>query len=230
MKWSSVAGLMLIFVTPLQAQNAPLQGAGVVKSDRTLPKNTPILLQLDEGLSTRSRRQKKGDTFSLSVARNVMFRGYIVIPRGARATGHIAWQTRKGAFGKSGKMELEFDYIDIGDTRVPISGKHRAEGDGNGDATVATFVFLSMLGSGFITGHSAEVPAGQQFTVWTTDDVPVNLPAEDSQATKSPLVVSNQAGGLEAIPPANKKPPAPAKPALPPSQFGNGAVRCITCN
>lgn len=216
--------LVGVMTVPAIAQQQPALQVVPVSAVPVLPRNTQVLLALNETLSTRSKRQKQGDTFTLTVAQNVVFRGYVVIPRGARATGHISWQTRKGAFGKSGKMELAFDYIEIGDLRIPIEGRHREEGEGNSSATVATALFLSVLGSGFITGHSAELPAGHQFAVWTSEDTPVNLPGDAPAAIMPQGVVVAQR--LEAVPVAVKKPmPAPA--AAP--AFGNGKVRCLTC-
>jgi len=148
---------------------------------------------------------------------------YIVIPRGSRAIGTIVWRTGKGAFGKSGKMEVTFDYIEVGDTRIPIQGRHREEGEGNSSATVATFVLLSMLGSGFITGHSAEIPAGHQFTAWTKEDMPVQFPdGEQLTATAPP-------GVLAAQPFPNSRRPVTQAAEARPTRFGNSRVRCITC-
>ena len=228
MKALLAAVLVATMAAPGFAQQQPMLLAVPVSAGAVLPKNTQVVLSLNEALSTRSKRQKQGDTFDLTVARNVMFRGYVVIPRGARAIGHISWQTRKGAFGKSGKMELAFDYVLIGDMQIPITGRHREEGEGNGDAVTATFVFVSVLGSGLITGHSAEVPAGKEFVVWTSDDTPVNLPAT-MPAPAVGLVVQSPpviAGALDAVAVPVKK---AAAPPLPPKPFGNGKIRCTTC-
>ena len=220
-----LAGVLVVAMPmPVFAQVHPILDAVPVSSGWVLPRNTQVVLALNEALSTRSKRQKQGDIFTLTVAQNVIFRGYIVIPRGSKAEGHIAWQTRKGAFGKSGKMELAFDYIEVGNTRIAISGHHREEGEGNSDATVATFVFFSMLGSGLITGHSAEVPAGKQFIVWTTEESSINLPPDQALHDGQSGFVAGD--GLVAVPVVVRKPAAP--PAQP-KPFGNGKVKCVTC-
>lgn len=186
-----------------------------------LPRNTPVVLALNETLNTKSSRTKVGNTFTLSVAHNVKLGRYIVIPRGSKATGTVLWKTKKGGFGKSGKMEIALNFVEVGDQRIALEGHQREEGEGNSSATVATFVFLSMIGSGLITGHSAEIPAGREITAWTKEDVPVILP--DSVAANSP-----DANGIVAT-----LPPELAKKASTPEisrvPFGNGRMRCVTC-
>jgi hypothetical protein len=118
-------------------------------------------------------------------------------------------------------MEVSLDYIEVGDQRILLEGTHREEGEGNSTATVATFVFLSMLGSDFITGHSAELPAGRELTAWTKEDVPVQLPggATVTAPASSGVVVAT-------LLPGAKRPETDtdSKP-----NFGNRRVRCVTC-
>jgi hypothetical protein len=203
-----------------------------------LPRNTPVYLTVNETLNTKSRRTKKGSTFALSVEQPVRLGRYVVIPRGAKALGTVVYRTGKGAFGKSGKMEVSLDHIEVGDTRIPIEGRHREEGDGNSTATIATFVFVSMLGSGLITGHSAEIPAGQRLTAWTKEDMPVQMPPEEV-AQPGPSPVYHQPSTLTASPtppgvllatplPGSRPQPAAATVSAR-TDFGNGRIRCLTC-
>jgi hypothetical protein len=37
----------------------------------------------------------------------------------------MVWKTGKGAFGKSGKMDIEIKYLEMGGQRVPLIGKFR---------------------------------------------------------------------------------------------------------
>lgn len=217
MKRFTIALLAASLPFSVQAQ-VPIQ-AVASQASTILPQNTPVYLKLNDTLSTRSKAVKAGQTFTLSVSRSVRLGQYIVIPRGAKAIGTITWRTKKGGFGKSGKMEVSLDYVEVGDQRIPIEGKHREEGEGNSTATVATFVFVSMLGSGFITGHSAEIPAGHEFTAWTKDDVPVQLPgAEPAGVPVAGVVIASL--------PASAAMPATAPL---PHEFGNRHVKCDTC-
>lgn len=223
MKRFTIALFAASLPVSVQAQGpAPIQ-ATAIQTSTVLPRNTPVTLVLNDTLSTKSSRVKAGNTFTLSVASNVRLGQYIVIPRGARAVGTITWRTKKGGFGKSGKMEFSLDYVEVGDQRIPLEGKHREEGEGNSTATVATFALVSMLGSGFITGHSAEIPAGREFTAWTKEEVPVQLPGVGPNAVPAaPGVV------LASLPLGAGSMPTPTNvPASAP--FGNMHMKCVTC-
>lgn len=199
----------------------PIQAMPVDQVGTVLPRNTPVYLSLNETLNTKSARTKAGNTFTLSVMRDVVLQRHVVIPRGSRAIGTVVYRTRKGGFGKSGKIEISLDHIEVGDQRIAIQRRHREEGEGNSSATVATFMLLSMVGSGLITGHSAEIPAGREFTAWTTEDVPVQLIGD---VAAPPVTI---AGAVTARPMAGALPRV--APDVRPASFGNRHIRCLTC-
>lgn len=153
----------------------------------TLPANAELTLTPNSELS--SKTLKKGDTFTFSTVYDVMLNNYIVIPRGTRGQGHITWRTGKGAFGKSAKMEMTFDWIDIGGRRVTIEGKHRQEGSGNTAATLGTVIAVGVF-AGFVTGKSATVPNGMQLKAFTAEPIsfqPSGLAPVPQQAQVAPV-------------------------------------------
>lgn len=217
-----VVGLVLVcsgFASAGDAQAPPgLVALPPAPAAAVLPRNTQVLLRLDQTLTTKNKRAtKKGETFTLSVARNVLLDGYVVIPRGSKAVGSIPWRTGKGAFGKSGKIELSFDYIEVGEQRIAIAGRHREEGDGNSAATIGTALFLSVIGAGLITGRSAEIPQGREFTVWTSEEVAVSFAGARAPGTAGAGLVAAAAPAVEAS--GRRRNP----------EFGNARVRCDTC-
>lgn len=213
----ALAHVLVPGVSSAQA-SPPLVAVPLAPGAGVLPRNTQVVLRLDETLNTKNKRAtKKGETFTLSVARNVLLDGYVVIPRGSKAIGSIPWRTGKGAFGKSGKIELSFDYIEVGDQRIPIAGRHREEGQGNSAATIGTVLFLSIIGAGLITGHSAEIPRGREFTVWTTDEVPVSFAGPRAPGSAGAGLVAAAAPAVDAS--GRRRNP----------DFGNARVRCDTC-
>jgi hypothetical protein len=136
----------------------------------TMPANTAVVVRVNDEVN--SKRMKEGESFTLSVVGDVVYKGYVVIPRGSRATGQITWRTGKGAFGKSGKMEVEITSVDVEGNRIATTGKFRQEGEGNTIATVGA-VWVAGPFAAFVTGKSAVIPAGRELTIYTRDPVTI---------------------------------------------------------
>lgn len=144
-----------------------------------LPANAEVILRLNEPLSSEDKRL--GDNFSLTVAQDIKANGAIVIPRGTRAVGQVTYRKGKGGFGKSGKMELDFRYVDYGGRRIPIEGHYRQEGDGNGAAAVGAVLAAGVIGGLIVHGHSARIPQDHEFTAHLVDAIPF-APAASAEA------------------------------------------------
>jgi len=99
---------------PLQVQRADSAPTG----NAVLPANTEIVLETTQEITTKGKTWSEGDKFKLSVVDDVMLGEYIVIPRGTPAFGRINWMTSKGMFGKSGKMDIELEHLELGGRRI----------------------------------------------------------------------------------------------------------------
>jgi len=156
--------------------SAPLQAITAAPAPSALlPANTEILLRMNQEVTTRGSAWSEGDSFNMTVVHPVMLGSYIIIPQGTRAVGRITWLTSKGAFGKSGKMDIELQYLELGNRRIDLDGTYRQEGEGNTVATVAG-VFVASVFAGFITGRSASIPQGRELMATLETDIPVTLP------------------------------------------------------
>lgn len=157
-----------------EAQAAPAaeaEAAPVAPAQAALAANTPVTLSLNSEIS--SKRNRVGDTFPLTVVQDIAVNGQVVIPRGTRAVGEIVWRTGRGAFGKSGKMEIALRYLDLGGRRIPLEGSYRQEGEGNTAATVGAVLAAGVIGGLVVSGHSAVIPAGRELIARTLDAIPV---------------------------------------------------------
>jgi hypothetical protein len=146
--------------------------------EASLPANTEIVLATTSILSSQTHRA--GEKFSLSVAQDVKVDGQVVIPKGTRAVGLVTRREGKGGFGKSGKIELGFRYIDMDGKRIPIEGRHYQAGNGKGAAAVGATVAVGIIGGMMVKGKSARIEEGREFTARTTEAVPVTLVADAS--------------------------------------------------
>jgi len=172
-----------------------------------LPANSEVPLVLDQEVS--SKRMKVGDGFDVSVARDVWSGDRIAIPRGARGRGVVVWKTGKGAFGKSGKMEIELRSVEVGGQLVPLSGKFRQEGEGNTAATVGTIVAAGVIAGMFVTGHSAVFAQGTELKGMTSAPFAAvgAAPTPATQFAQVPVVVAPPVAVVRAAVPVVVAPP-----------------------
>jgi hypothetical protein len=167
-----------------------------------LPANTEVVLSMNEDLTTKGGNIEEGTMFNLTVVSDVKLGDLVVIPKGSRGAGEVTWKTGKGAFGKSGKMDVELRYVEVGGQRIPIEGKYRQEGEGNTVATVGT-VLLAGVFAGFVTGKSAKIPRGRELSARTKVDVPVALPVAAKPAPVEAVPAALPAQASEAPAPTN---------------------------
>jgi hypothetical protein len=177
-----LAGAALLLVpTAAFAQEAPAAQPAVVQTQAeapmaaevVLPANSEIVMTMNETVSSKSHRL--GEKFSLTVAQDVKANGMTVIPRGTRAVAQITRRTNKGGFGKSGKMDFTFRYIDYNGQQIPIEGRHHQAGDSRTGATVGAVVAAGLVGGMLVKGKSAKIEEGREFTARTVDAIPVTL-------------------------------------------------------
>jgi hypothetical protein len=161
---------------PADAVAPPVVAAPAIDA-ALLPANSEVILALNEPLTSEDKRL--GDNFSLTVSQDVKANGAVVIPRGTRAVGQVTYRKGKGGFGKSGKLELDFRYLDFDGRHIPIEGHFRQEGDGNGAAAVGAVLAAGVIGGLIVHGHSARIPQGHEFTVHMVDAIPLGAPAAE---------------------------------------------------
>ncbi len=173
------AGVALL-VSPAYAQDAmplPVQRVDEAPTgNAVLPANTEIILEMNQEVTTKGRTWAEGDQFKLTVADDVTLGDYVVIPEGTPAYGRITWLTNKGAFGKSGKMDVELEYLELAGRRIKLDGTYRQEGEGNTLATVGGVVAAGVFAA-FITGKSGRIPAGRELTATLEEGLELAIPA-----------------------------------------------------
>lgn len=111
----------------------------------------------------------------------------VLAVKGTPAFGHIIRTSRRGMFGRSGKLEFSCDSVKaVDDTKIPLRGTEIKSGKGNGGAAIATALVVSVLGV-FINGRDVKVEKGTEFTVYVNEDTLID-------PGKSPMT---KAGGSE---------------------------------
>ncbi len=156
-----------------------------------LPANTEVVVRLNEALSSSTARA--GRRFEVSVARDVVVGNAVVVPRGTPGVGEVTWRTGRGAFGKSGKMEIAVTALSLDGRTVPVSGKTRLEGRGGTGATIGAVFAGGLVAGAFVTGRSASFEQGHEWRAFTTETLalggaaPATAPAMVASAPASPV-------------------------------------------
>lgn len=172
-----------------------------------LPARTELVLRLDEEVA--SDRARVGQSVGVSVARDVIVDGAVLIPRGTAGVGAVTYRSGKGAFGKSGKLDIELRSIEIGGRSIPVVGRYHAAGDGRTGETIGTIIVGGVVAGAFVTGRNAVFEEGRQFTAFTGEAARIARPVV------SPRPVVRMAKYVPVAPPAANFTRVPAVTASP---------------
>ena len=154
-------GVALMLAVPATAQDVVV-ATPIATSTETriiVPAGTVIDLVTTNAVS--SKKSVKGDLLYLKVTAPVLIDGVTAIAAGTVVVAQLSDARERGAFGKSGKLDVKLLYAELPGGSLRVSGtlEARGKGDaGDGVATAAAFLFLPFVA----TGRSAEIPAGSE--------------------------------------------------------------------
>lgn len=152
---------------------APAAPTAVILSsptDNVLRAGTEVPLVMAEGITTNGKKLRAGQRIRLSVASDVRLGTAVVIPAGSPAEGEITDVRNKGMWGKSGRIEARVLNVRVGDRLVRLSGTFDDKGV-TGTAAVVGSVLLLPVAGFFMTGTSANIPAGSGVKAFLDEDL-----------------------------------------------------------
>lgn len=129
---------------------------------------------MKDHLTTKGKKLKVGHRFNLEVASPVIVNGVTVIPEGSPAVGEITDVRNKGMWGKSGKINARILWVRANGRQIRLSGQLDDKGV-TGTAGVVGAVLVAPIAGFFITGTSAEIPAGAVLTAYLDEDLPLSF-------------------------------------------------------
>ena len=121
-----------------------------------------------------SLQARQGERFDLEVTQDVLADGRVAIPRGSRGIGEVRRVVSKGMMGKSGKLEVQVLFVEIGGRRIRVDGLAADRGKAGTVGVVGVAVLAGAFG-GFVTGTSAVIPAGTELSGYVFKDVRLDL-------------------------------------------------------
>jgi len=156
------------------------------KEPLVVPAGTPITVSL--GSAIGSKLSKTGDSFSGSVAKDVLVGNAVAIPQGANVSGSVTDAKALGRFAGGASLQIRLDSIEIRGANVPVQasaksfsekgkGKRTAVMAGGGAALGGIIGALAGGGKGAAIGAAAGAGAGTGGAAFTGNK-DVVLPAE----------------------------------------------------
>lgn len=191
----ALAVLLMHIPAHAQAPDVPAvppvqQSAAAATGKVVLPERTEVRVRLNTEL--KSGANKEGEEVPFVVDSDVYGPGHVLmIMQGTAAYGKVTQSSRRGMFGKAGKLNFTCDYILTPDgTHIPLRSDPLGQnGHSNTGAMIATTLLFSVAGV-FINGKDVTVHKGQVFTMYINENTPVTPPAITGAA---PLVVAPSA-------------------------------------
>lgn len=129
-----------------------------------------------------SGRHKRGRKFGYTLLEDVRHDGRVVLAKGTRGQGVITSARRRGMFGKSGRLELDFGAVPLaggGEVRLALTERSReankqtAIAAGTSGAGLLVLGPIGLAGGAFIKGRDAYIKKGSTSWVSVLEDAEV---------------------------------------------------------
>lgn len=198
-----LSSLLLVVPAAVSAQTAVLTP---VPQPSVLRAGTPVALRLAEAITTKEKTAKINDRVRLEVAEPVTVNGAVVIPAGSPAVGELTDVRNKGMWGKSGRIVGRVLSVNANGRTIRMSGTFDSKGGSGAGAAIATSAIVFAPAGFFMTGKSAQMPAGTVIRGFIDEDIPFQMSAA-APAASAPMMV---APAQPMIAPAMAPAPAPS--------------------
>ncbi len=179
--------LTLIFAcATMSATGASAQQVVMQQPTSTvLRSGTPIVLRMAETITTKDKVAKINDRVRMEVAEAVMINGVTVIPSGSPAVGELTEVKYKGMWGKSGRLVGRALSVNANGRTIRLSGTFDTKGGSGTVGAVAVSAIVFAPAGFFMTGKSAEFPAGSTVRGFIDEDIPLTI-VSNPAATSGP--------------------------------------------
>lgn len=131
-----------------------------------LADGTPIHLVLMDDLQGKQLAVKQAVHFK--VREDLVLDSIVIVKTGADAFGHIESVSKSGLFGKSGRLFVQFDYVEsVAGVKIPLRGGAGVSGGKGGALTWESAMWF---------GPNANLPVGTVINAYVDKDQRVPVP------------------------------------------------------
>ena len=172
---------------------APASSQAVILSSPTesvLRAGAEVPLRMLETINSNNKSLREGARIRMEVAQPVMLGSTVVIPAGSPVTAEVTEVRHKGMWGKSGRIEARVLNVRVGDRLIRLSGTFDDKGV-TGTAGVVTAIALVPIAGFFVTGTSANIPAGSGVKAFLDEDLRIAA----TPAAPAPILAPAAAAG-----------------------------------
>ena len=154
------------------------EGGVVPVQQVTLPKDSVLQVEFTQELGNKIN--KVGDEVGFKAADNLYVNDVLVLPKGATGVGKIKKVVQPGMFGKDGRVDINFMYINgVDGTKIPVFvgelAKQQAKSyAGAAGAAIGGMIILGpvgVIGGAFVKGSSVVISEGSITCVQTSEDI-----------------------------------------------------------
>lgn len=200
MKGLIAAALCAGLVLPAGAQVIMAQA-----QQNVLRTGTPVPLRIIEGVTTKEKAAKVNDRVRMEVAEAVVINGVTIIPAGSPAVGELTDVRYKGMWGKSGRIVGRALTVNANGRTIRLSGSFDTAGGSGTTGAVAVSAVVFAPAGFFMTGKSAEFPAGTVVRSFIDEDVPFAMAGPVQTAAPMSVPGSTAAPATPAPAPARRR-------------------------
>jgi hypothetical protein len=156
-------GVLFLFVSfNLWCQTTPENKPDTI----ILVDGTPVHLVLMDDLQGKQLTVKQ--TVHFKVREDLVVGPQLIVKTGADAFGHIESVSKSGLFGKSGKLFVQFDYVEsIAGIKIPLRGGAGVTGGKGGALTWESAMWY---------GPNANLPVGTVINAYVDRDQRIQVP------------------------------------------------------
>ena len=151
---------------------------GVVPVQKvSLPKDSVIKIEFTEQLGNKI--SQVGDEVGFKAADNLYVNDVLVLPKGTAGVGKVKKVVQPGMFGKDGRVDIDFMYINgVDGIKIPVFvgelAKQQAKSyAGAAGAAIGGMIILGpvgVIGGAFVKGSSVTIPEGSITFVQVSED------------------------------------------------------------
>ncbi len=154
----------LVTKAPLESSSQAPQGEKVPSV--LLADGTPIHLVLMDDLQGKQLQVKQ--TVHFKVREDLVVNSKHIVKTGSEAIGHVESTSKSGLLGKSGKLVLQFDYVEsVAGLKIPLRGSAGVSGGKGGALTWESAMWY---------GPNANLAVGTMINAYVDKDQRISVP------------------------------------------------------